>query len=69
MGIAEQHLRETEHQIRSLTAFRTELHQALSQWKREEQQQVPADAICTLIERTMDRRSDGQGQRLVKKSR
>lgn len=57
-GIAERYLRETEQQIRNLTAFRNELRRAVSQWKKAGQQQVSADAICTLIERTMQPRSN-----------
>ena len=56
IGIAERHLRETEQQIRNLTAFRDELRRSVSGWKKEGQQQVSADAICTLIERTMQSR-------------
>jgi DNA-binding transcriptional MerR regulator len=46
IGIAERHLRETEQQIRNLTAFRDELRRSVSIWKQEGQQQVSADAIC-----------------------
>jgi hypothetical protein len=63
IDIAERHLRETEQQIRKLTAFRAELRQAVSQWKKEGQQQVSADAICTLIERTIQPRTDTRGKR------
>lgn len=62
IGIAEQHLRETEQQIRSLTTFRDELRRSVSRWKKEGQQQVSADAICTLIERTMQSRSESRGR-------
>jgi DNA-binding transcriptional MerR regulator len=60
IGIAERHLRETEQQIRNLTAFRDELRRSVSQWKKEGQQQVSTDAICTLIERTMQSRSEAR---------
>lgn len=69
IGIAERHLRETEQQIHSLTAFHNELRWAVAQWKREGQQQVAADAICTLIERTIERRLNGPRRRPTKKNR
>ena len=67
--IAERHLRETEQQIRSLTAFRNELRRAVSRWKRAGQQQVSADAICTLIERAIEPRSETQRRRPNKQRR
>lgn len=60
IGIAERHLSGAEEQIRKLTAFRNELRRTVSRWKKEGQQQVSADVICTLIERTMEPRSEAR---------
>ena len=54
IGIAEQHLVDTEQQIRHLQRFRDELSRTLALWKRSKQCTVSGDAICTLIERTLD---------------
>lgn len=50
----EQHLRDVEQQIAQLTRFRDELRRAIRKWKKSGQQQVSADAFCTLIERAME---------------
>ena len=54
MEIAERHLRETEAEIRRLNRFRAELSSALRRWKRTPSRAVTGDAICALIERTVD---------------
>jgi MerR family transcriptional regulator, copper efflux regulator len=53
LRLAEQHLTNIEHQLRHLAAFRDELRSAIRKWKRSRQQQLSADAFCTLIENTM----------------
>jgi DNA-binding transcriptional MerR regulator len=54
MAIAERHLRETEAEIRRLSRFRAELSTALRRWKRTPARHLTGDAICELIERTID---------------
>lgn len=54
MAIAERHLRETKAEIRRLHRFRAELSSALRRWKRTPARRVTGDAICELIERTID---------------
>lgn len=55
IAIAQRHLRDVEHQLETLTKFRDELRRAVRTWKRSGQQTLSADAICTLIERTMNK--------------
>ncbi len=55
LGVAEQHLKTIERQVRQLSQFRDELRRAGRQWKRSEQQQLSADAFCALIENTMNK--------------
>ena len=52
--MAKQHLATAEAEIRRLQCFRRELRQALSAWKQKPTRRLPADAICVLIERTMN---------------
>jgi len=52
--IAERHLEEAEKQIDYLTRFREELARTLRDWKRSKRRNVSGDAICALIERTME---------------
>ena len=54
MAIAERHLREAEAEIRRLSRFRAELSSALRRWKKSPARAVTGDAICLLIERTID---------------
>lgn len=54
--IGEKHLRELGQQIEQLRRFHKELSRAVKDWKRLGEQRVSADAICVLIERTMDGR-------------
>jgi len=53
-SIAERHLQSVEQQITQLSKFRAVLTQAVKQWKRSGKQTISADAICVLIERTLD---------------
>src|SRR5487761_98467 len=53
--IAERHLHEVGEQIERLRQFYHELSSALKRWKRSGMRSVSGDAICALIERTMDR--------------
>ena len=53
--IGEKHLRDLGQQIERLRSFHNELSRAVKTWKRLGEQRVSADAICILIERTMDR--------------
>lgn len=52
--IGEKHLRDLGEQIKRLRSFHNELSRAVKNWKRLGQQTVSADAICVLIERTMN---------------
>lgn len=52
--ISEGHLRDLKQQIDRLQRFHAELSRAVKTWKRLGEQKVSADAICVLIERTMD---------------
>jgi DNA-binding transcriptional MerR regulator len=54
MAIAERHLREADAEIRRLRRFRAELSNALGRWKRKPARAVTGNAICELIERTLD---------------
>lgn len=54
IGIAERHLVDTDQQIRHLQRFRDELSRTLTLWKRSKRRTVSGDAICALIERTLD---------------
>lgn len=52
--IAERHLQQTEKEIGNLTRFRDELSRTLREWKRSKRRNVSGEAICMLIERTME---------------
>ena len=52
--IGERHLEELGQQIERLHRFYADLSHAVKTWKRLGEQKVSADAICVLIERTMD---------------
>jgi DNA-binding transcriptional MerR regulator len=54
VSIAERHLAEAEQQISYLVRFRNELSRTLTQWRKSKRRTVPGDAICALIERTVD---------------
>jgi len=54
VSIAQRHLRTVEAQITQLSKFRDGLSQAVKQWKRSGKQTISADAICVLIERTLE---------------
>lgn len=54
ISMAERHLHEVTEQIRRLQRFKDELSRSVTAWKRAGQQTLSADAICTLIERTME---------------
>ncbi|MCI0348825.1 MAG: heavy metal-responsive transcriptional regulator [Acidobacteriales bacterium] len=53
IAMAERHLREVGSQIQALHRFQNELSRAIRTWKKAGKQNIPAGAICTLIERTM----------------
>ena len=57
--IAEKHLRQVGLQIKQLRRFHVELSRWVKTWKRLGKQNITGDAICVLIERTMD----GTGER------
>lgn len=50
---AADHLQNVRKQIRQLQRFERELSKALTLWKKQGDQPVRANAICHLIERTM----------------
>ncbi len=52
--IGERHLQELGEQIQRLQRFHAELSRAVRAWKRLGEQKVSGDAICVLIERTMN---------------
>ena len=52
--MAERHLAAAEAEIARLQRFRRELRQALITWKQKPTKNLPANAICVLIERTMN---------------
>ena len=52
--MAERHLAAAEAEIVRLQRFRRELRQALGTWKQKPTRNLPANAICVLIERTMN---------------
>jgi len=52
--IAEKHLRQVGLQIKQLQRFYAELSRRVKTWKRSGKQNISGDAICVLIERTMD---------------
>lgn len=52
--IGERHLQELGEQIRRMRRFYADLSRAVKTWKRLGNQRVSADAICVLIERTME---------------
>ncbi len=52
--IGEKHLQELGEQIKRLRRFYVDLSHAVKTWKQLGEQKVSADAICVLIERTMD---------------
>ena len=52
--IAERHLRDVTKQIQALQNFKEELSYAVKGWKKAGKQTLPAGAICTLVERTID---------------
>ena len=66
----EEHLRETEEQIRHLQRFRRELASTLDDWKNSGDKAVPGDVICGLIERTMRtaKRFNGSQEERVRES-
>ncbi len=43
-----------EQQITQLSKFRDGLSQAVKQWKKSGKQTISADAICVLIEHTLE---------------
>ena len=52
--MAKRHLAAAEAEIARLQRFRRELRQALGTWKQKPTRNLPANAICVLIERTMN---------------
>jgi len=52
--MAERHLADAEAEIARLQRFRRELRQALGRSKQKPTRNLPANAICVLIERTMN---------------
>lgn len=61
--IGQRHLEELGAQIQRLRGFHAELSRAVKAWKRMDNQKVSADAICVLIERTMQRADHKQRRR------
>jgi len=59
--IGEERLKELENQIQQLTAFHHELARAVQQWQQVPDEAPAGDAICILIERTMNQARDGSG--------
>ena len=53
--IGEKHLRDLEQQMNRMRRFHDELSRAVKSWKKLGEQRISVDAICVLIERTMDR--------------
>jgi len=53
VSFAEKHLKDVQRQIAELTRFENQLTRSLKQWRRDGDLNVPADAVCVLIERTM----------------
>lgn len=53
MQTLEQHLRETDDQIRHLQRFHRELAGTLADWKKSGEEGIPGDLVCGLIERTI----------------
>ncbi len=53
-SVGERHLHELGEQIDRLRRFHAELSRAVNSWKRMGNQKVSADAVCVLIERTME---------------
>lgn len=51
--LAEQHLQSIERKLQQLSRFREELRRAVRKWKQSGQQQLSANAFCSLIENTM----------------
>lgn len=54
IAIAERHLKDVSIHIQTLQKFKEELSHAVKDWKKDGKQKLPAGAICTLIERTME---------------
>jgi DNA-binding transcriptional MerR regulator len=54
IGIAERHLRSVEQQITQLSKFRDGLNRAVKRWKKSGKQTISADAICVLIEQSLE---------------
>jgi MerR family transcriptional regulator, Zn(II)-responsive regulator of zntA len=54
ISIAARHLAEAKEQIGYLVRFRDELSRTLAQWRKSKRRMVSGDAICALIERTVD---------------
>jgi MerR family mercuric resistance operon transcriptional regulator len=54
VGFAEKHLKEVQRQIDELSRFEDQLTRSLKQWRKAGDRNVSADAICVLIERTMN---------------
>lgn len=52
--IGKRHLQELREQIGRMRRFYADLSRAVKAWKRMGNQRVSADAICVLIERTME---------------
>jgi DNA-binding transcriptional MerR regulator len=66
ISIAVRHLAEAEEQIGYLVRFRNELSRTLAQWRKSKRRMVSGDAICALIERTVDSnegKNDGTAKR------
>ena len=61
--IGERHLQELGKQITRMRRFYTDLSRAVRVWKRMGNQRVSADAICVLIESTMENRGHKNTQR------
>lgn len=54
IAIAERHLDDVTKQIQTLRKFKRELSHAVKDWKKTGKQRLPAGAICSLIERTIE---------------
>ncbi len=53
-AIGEKHLQELGEQIKRLRRFHSDLSRTVKTWKRMGDQKASAEAICVLVERTID---------------
>ena len=58
MRIGEKHVRDLKQQMDHMRRFHDELSRAVKSWKTLGEQRISADAICVLIERTMNQTAE-----------